>query len=760
MAAGNKRKRIRHYTRKMDRRLVWLFVIVFIGLAVLLGRITIITMTSGNKYARRVLSQQNYDSQTIPFRRGEIMDRNGIILAKSDLVYNVILDCKYCSSDPKFVEPTIRALVSHFELDEEKIRSLLTDEKTKDSQYQILAKMVTEEQKRAFEAYTSATDQENLSDEQILERKQVRGVWFEQGYKRNYPYDSLASQVIGFSNDLGDGIAGTELYYNSLLSGVNGRTYGYLNDDSEFEKTTIEPEHGNTLVLTLDMNYQEIVESKIREFDAAYGDKAHQGKGAENVGVVVMDPNSGAILAMATNSSYNLNDPTDFGDYHTGAEARTMTDEEYTEELNKMWSNFCVSVGYEPGSVFKPVTVASALETGAVKDGDTFYCDGGEFITDTTIHCDNIYGHGEETLEYAIVNSCNDALMQIGMKLGIKPFCAYQQGFNFGSLTGIDLPNESPGVVYSSTSMHEVELATCTFGQGFTCSMIQEIAAFSAVINGGRYYQPHVLEKVIASDGTLVKTVDPLILRQPISSQVSALLRQYLTTAVQKGTGQKSQVPGYLTGGKTGTAEKIDAATGKRDKGKYLVSFIGACPMDDPKVVMYIVVDEPNVDNQADSSYPQTLFRQIATELFPAMGLYPTEEVPPDLLQRLGLTEKDIVTDDGTRNRKNSDLFQAFDSYGVLHNDCYVDLDGNVVDTAGNAIEGAHMTSEGVVIDGYLNTIEVTLYEQGTRPDPVADNPDIASPPEASDTGDDTTTWAGVTDEDLAGEDTLPQEPE
>ena len=736
----------------MDTRLTALFVFVFIALAALLGRITFITMNSGNKYARQVLSQQNYDSQTIPFRRGEIMDRNGIVLARSELVYNVILDCSYCNEDPKYTEPTIRALVSFFDLDENRIRSLLTDEKTQKSQYQILAKMVSGEQKEAFEAYTSGKDQENLSEEQLEERRLVRGVWFEQSYKRYYPYDRLASNVIGFSNDLGDGITGTELYYNNLLTGVNGRTYGYLNDNSEFEKTTIEPEHGNTLYLTLDMNYQEIVESKIREFDETYGDKSHQGKGAKNVGVVAMDPRNGKILAMATNSSYDLNDPTDFGYYYTGAQAREMSDEEFTEALNEMWSNFCVSAGYEPGSVFKPVTVASALEAGAVTDEDTFYCDGGEFITDTTIHCDNIYGHGDETLEYAIVNSCNDALMQIGMKLQIKPFCTYQQDFNFGSLTGIDLPNESPGVVYSSTSMHEVELATCTFGQGFTCSMIQEITAFSAVINGGLYYQPHVLDKVVAADGTVVKTVDPMVLRQPISSQVSALLRRYLTTAVQKGTGQKSQVPGYLTGGKTGTAEKINAATGTRDKGKYLVSFIGACPMDDPQVVIYVVVDEPNVAEQADSTYAQVLFRDIATELFPAMGLYPTEEVTPDLLQKLGLTEKDIVTDNGTRSKKNSDTFQAFDSYGVLHNNCYVDIDGNVVDSTGEAIAGAYMAEAGKVVDGYLNVIEVNLYEQGNRPDPVADNPDIASPPEASDNPDDAATWAGVTDEDVAGE--------
>ncbi|MBO7709563.1 MAG: cell division protein FtsI, partial [Lachnospiraceae bacterium] len=418
-----------------------------------------INLTRGNRYARQVLSQQNYDSQSIPYRRGEIMDRNGIVLAKSDMVYNVVMDCKDLNENEDSIEPTIRALTEVFGLEDEKIRSRLEGEKTKNSQYQVLLKKISEEDRKAYDAYVSTDESRQLSDTQKKELSRIRGIWFEECYDREYPYGKMASNVIGFANDLGDGIVGIENYYNSLLTGTNGRIFGYLNSDSEFEKKTIKPEHGKNLVLTLDMNIQEIVERYIQDFDNTYGTDESDHKGARNVGVVVMDPNSGEVLGMACNTRFDLNEPQNMSQFYTNSELKKMDDDEYVTALNEMWSNFCVSEGYEPGSVFKPVTISSALECGAVKDGDEFYCDGGEFVTDTQINCDNKYGHGEETLEYAIVNSCNDALMQVGMRMGISNFINAQRDFNFGIQTGIDLPNENPGVVYSRDTMHEVELA-------------------------------------------------------------------------------------------------------------------------------------------------------------------------------------------------------------------------------------------------------------------------------------------------------------
>ena len=743
MANGRRRKL--KFNRKMQIKLLAVFAFVLLMLGILLARITYIMARSGNKYAKQVLSQQNYDSQTIPYRRGEILDRNGIILARSDRVYNVIMDCKVINSDENYKEPTVKALLDNFDLSETDIRDRIDNEKTRNSQYQILKKKISEDEKRAFEDYTDTSRE--MSAEERRELRNVKGIWFEEQYDRQYPYDRLASNVVGFSNDIGDGIVGIESYYDSLLKGTNGRIYGYLNEDSEYQKRTIEPEHGKTLVSTLDMNIQEIIEKHINDFDKTYGTESSRGKGARNIGVVVMDPNTGEILGMACNSSFNLNEPQDMSDLYTNSELKAMDDKEYVTTLNEMWSNFCVSESYEPGSVFKPVTIAAALECGATKDGYEYYCDGGQFITDTQINCDNVYGHGEETLEYAIVNSCNDALMQIGMQMGITNFINCQKNFNFGNPTGIDLPNETAGVVYSRDTMHEVELATCTFGQGFTVSMVQEAAAFSTVINGGYYYQPHVIRQVRSADGTVEKTVEPLVLRQPVSTYNSSLLRRYLTTAVQEGTGRRSQVPGYLTGGKTGTAEKIDPNTGRRATGRYLVSFIGACPMDDPQVVIYVVVDEPNVPMQADSTYAQTLFRKIATEVFPYMGLYPTETVSPQLLSYLGITEDDIVQG----SRTASQTFDCFDSSGVYYSGAYVNDDLVVVDSNGKPLDGVILDVEaGTVTDskGNVKQVDIDVKE---RLDPVADNPDIASPPyESSDQERADTVWAGITDEDLA----------
>ena len=529
---SGKVKRERRFTKMMQKKLLASFAFVLLLLAALLIRIATISATRGNRYAKKVLSQQSYDSRSIPARRGEIQDRNSIILARSDRFYNVVLDCYAINEKEEYLEPTVDALEKIIGVDRGDTLDVIVSEKTKDSRYQVIQRNISPEMKKEFEQYQRGSDLSadalgrDAYYDALSERANIQGVWFEEKYLRTYPYDSLASKIIGFSNAIDVGTTGIENYYNDFLNGTNGREFGYLNDNSEFERTTIEPEHGKTLRLTIDMNIQEILQEKIDAFDRAYGDEAHNGKGAKNVGVIAIDPNSGEILGMATNREYDLNNPTDLTtEGYSGAEIKSMDDETYVDELNTKWENFCVSEGFEPGSVFKPITVASALETGSVHDGDGFVCNGSLFITDTTIKCDNIYGHGEETLEYAIVNSCNVALMTIGMQMGISNFIKFQQAFGFGSMTGIDLPNENPGVVYNRETMHEVELATCTFGQGFTINMVQEASAFSAVVNGGYYYQPHVVSQMISADGSSVETVEPILLRQPVSTSVSKLVR-------------------------------------------------------------------------------------------------------------------------------------------------------------------------------------------------------------------------------------------
>lgn len=652
---NRRRKRKPKFTKQMQVKLMVLFAFVLFILVALNIRIAYINVKSGDTYTRQVLSQKQYDSQTIPYRRGEIQDRNGNVLARSEKVYNVILDCYEINSDEDYLEPTIRAVVAAFgnssstedaekKITDEKVRSIITSEDNADSRYYVLKKLISADEKKAFEDSVS-TSTEGLSDAQIEERSNVKGVWFEETYKREYLMNTLASGVIGFSNSLNQGSAGVEAYYDDVLNGTNGREYGYLNTDSELERTVIEPVHGNNLVLTLDVNIQQIVEKYIAQFDEEHADGPNSeelnGKGSKTTGVIVADPKTGEILAMATNHSYDLNNPQDLSDLYTDAEvsALSQTEEgqkELSDALADKWSNFCVSQDFEPGSTFKPVTVSSALESGALTGDETFYCDGGEFVTDTQINCDNVYGHGEETLSQVIENSCNDALMQIAFKMGISDFCKYQELFNFGSRTGIDLPNESSGTVYSENNMHEVELATSSFGQSLTCTMVQELAAFSAVINGGYYYKPHVVRQIINSDGGVVKNVEPILLRQPISARSSSMLRDYLEATVSEGTGKKARVPGYRVGGKTGTAEKYP-----RGNGKYLVSFIGAVPMDDPQLVVYVIIDEPNVEEQSTGGYAMTIAQKIMMEVLPYLNIPQTEEITDELLAELGMTREE-----------------------------------------------------------------------------------------------------------------------
>ena len=652
---NRRRKRKPKFTKQMQVKLMVLFAFVLFILVALNIRIAYINVKSGDTYTRQVLSQKQYDSQTIPYRRGEIQDRNGNVLARSEKVYNVILDCYEINSDEDYLEPTIRAVVAAFgnssstedaekKITDEKVRSIITSEDNADSRYYVLKKLISSDEKKTFEDSVS-TSAEGLSDAQIEERSNVKGVWFEETYKREYLMNTLASGVIGFSNSLNQGSAGAEAYYDDVLNGTNGREYGYLNTDSELERTVIEPVHGNNLVLTLDVNIQQIVEKYIAQFDEEHADGPNSeelnGKGSKTTGVIVADPKTGEILAMATNHSYDLNNPQDLSDLYTDAEmsALSQTEEgqkELSDALADKWSNFCVSQDFEPGSTFKPVTVSSALESGALTGDETFYCDGGEFVTDTQINCDNVYGHGEETLSQVIENSCNDALMQIAFKMGISDFCKYQELFNFGSRTGIDLPNESSGTVYSENNMHEVELATSSFGQSLTCTMVQELAAFSAVINGGYYYKPHVVGQITNSDGGVVKNVEPILMREPISARSSSMLRDYLEATVSEGTGKKARVPGYRVGGKTGTAEKYP-----RGNGKYLVSFIGAVPMDDPQLVVYVIIDEPNVEDQSTGGYAMTIAQKIMMEVLPYLNIPQTEEITDELLAELGMTREE-----------------------------------------------------------------------------------------------------------------------
>lgn len=595
----------------MQKKLVLLFVAIILAFVFLIGRITYINAANGEDYTRIVLDQQQYDSRTIPFKRGDIVDRNGTKMATSERVYNVILDVKVMTSDEDSIEPTIQVLKDCFEIDEDEVRDLI--EKSPSSRYNILKKGVDYETYKKFEAIDE--DDENYPD--------VAGIWLEEDYVRTYPYNTLASDVIGFTVDGNVGSNGIEASYNNTLNGTDGREYGYLDETSTVERTVKEAVNGDTVMSTIDLQVQSIVEKHILEFNEQHKNEASAGEGSKNTAVIVMNPQNGEILAEASYPNYDLNQPRDLTKYYTQETIDAMSDEEQLETLNSLWNNFCVSDTYEPGSTFKPFTIAAGLETGILTGDETYYCGGVLHVGDHDIHCSNRDGHGTQTLKQALENSCNVALMEIGEALGAEEFCRYQELFGFGEYTGIDLPGEgeTSGLLYTPENMDAASLATNAFGQNFNVTMTQLAASFCSLINGGNYYEPHVVKQIQDENGNVTENIDPVLVKKTISEETSEVIKDYMLGVVQEGTGSSAAVEGYDIGGKTGTAEKLP-----RGNGKYLVSFIGYAPQENPEVVVYVVVDEPNVAAQASSSYATELASGIMSEIFPYLGITKSSE--------------------------------------------------------------------------------------------------------------------------------------
>lgn len=628
--SGKEKERNNKFTIKMQKKLVVLYLCVLLAFAGLSARLMIINRDDGERYKKEVLSQQQYSSRTIPFKRGEIVDRKGTKLAVSEKVYNLILDCKQMNEKEEYVEATIAALTQCFDVDEAQIRSY--NEANPTSQYYVLAKQLTYEEIAPF--------QELEADEEA--GRNIQGVWFEEEYRRVYPNNSLASDVIGFTSSDNVGNYGLEEYYNDVLSGVNGREYGYMNDDANLERTTKAAVDGNNLVLTLDSNIQSIVERKLQEFNDTYKNAVYEGNGARNVGCIIMEVDSGEILAMASYPNFDLNEPrnTDaligqnmvdesgnvLGDVINEALLEQMDDDTLYRQLNALWKNYCISSTFEPGSTMKPFTVAAGLESGKLLGNEVYECNGSLTIVEgeKPIKCHNVYGDGPTTISQAIEKSCNVALMKMGQTIGTETMLKYMQDFNFGLKTNIDLAGEArtASLVFTEDTMGPTELATTTFGQGFNVTMIQMIAGFCSLINGGYYYEPHMVSEITASDGSVVQNIEPRLLKQTVSEETSAKIRDYCLQVVigEDGTGHTARPAGYLIGGKTGTAE-----TQPRGNGEYVVSFMGYAPADDPEIAIYVVVDRPNAEKQDDAKFATRIVRSILTEVLPYLDIFMTE---------------------------------------------------------------------------------------------------------------------------------------
>ncbi|MBH1941362.1 penicillin-binding protein 2 [Mobilitalea sibirica] len=638
-------KLIKKFSSRMQARLLLVFCVITLLLVGLIGRLVYIMQTDGERYAKQVLSRQSYVSAVLPYKRGEILDRNGTVLARSELRYKLILDPKNLLMNAEYIPPTLIALKDHFNIPEETVREIL--DKRPNSQYTILAKNLNYKEMNDFKAF-------------MEKNSAVKSVWFEEEYVRTYPYGTLASDLIGFTSTDNRGFFGIEEYYNEELNGTNGREYGYYDSSLNIERIVKKPENGHSIVTTIDSNVQRIIQKHIKEFN--------EETGSLNIGVLVMNPNDGGIIAMASNKEYDLNNPRSLEGIIPEEELQAMTPEQKLEALNKLWRNDAISSGYEPGSTFKPITVASALEEAIINENTTFHCDGGEEVGGWYIKCSNVNGHGEVTLEEALMKSCNDALMQIAAAEGRDIFYRYQNYFEFGRKTGIDLPGEEAGIITALQNLNATELATASFGQTFNVTMIQMAAAYSSLVNGGKYFQPHVMQQIINDSGATVKQMDQLLIRQTVSKETSEFIQKAMYQTVEVGTAKGAKVEGYAIGGKTGTAQKYP-----RDAKTYLVSFLGAVPAINPEIVIYVIIDEPqNVPRQDNSSIATEFAGRILKEILPTLGIYPEGEI--DYLLPTNEEDQDNNNDDPDNNGQddntdNMDNTNNTDSSGDTQTD-------------------------------------------------------------------------------------------
>ncbi len=586
-------KKMKKFTHKMQAKLLLVFCVILIAMVGLIARLVYLNRTDGERYAKKVLSQQTYTSTVIPYQRGSILDRKGTVLAASEKVYNVILDVKYMLEDKKYLAPTVKALTESYDsITNEDIMNLVDNKP--ESRYVILKKGISYNEMVLFK-------------EKEGKNSNVKGVWFEEDYVRKYPYKTLGSDVIGFTSSGNVGNWGIEQYYNDELNGINGIEYGYIDAELKLEQTTKPAVNGNTIISTIDANVQGIVQEHIKKFNNDFG--------SLNIGVVIMDPNNGDILAMASNEEYDLNNPTDLTPFYSDKEIKKMNEKKRLEALNKLWRNYTISDTYEPGSTFKPFTVAAGLEENIVHQNDSYFCDGGEDVGGYFIKC--THHHGDVSLSQALMFSCNDALMQIGAKEGWNTFNEYQKFFGLGRKTGIDLPGEAVGILNEGLS--KADLATNSFGQNFTTSMIQMVSGFSSLVNGGYYYQPHIVKQIQNPGGATLQNFDKILVKESVSGETSKFIRNAMYQTVEEGTASKAKVPGYKVGGKTGTAEKHP-----RGHKKYVVSFLGCVPADNPQMVIYVVIDEPNVPEQT-SLVATVLAGEILKDVLPFLEIYPTE---------------------------------------------------------------------------------------------------------------------------------------
>ncbi len=566
-------------------KIALLFFLLFLAMTGLMGRLIFLMIFRSEHYSA-MASDLHERERTIKAARGNIIDASGTVIATNRTVCTISV----IHNQVKKPDEVVAVLSKELGLNEAEIR-------------------------KKVEKYSSReiikTNVDKAMGDQIRSYH-LAGVKVDEDYKRYYPYDTLASTVLGFTGGDNQGIIGLEVKYEQYLKGLNGKILT-MSDAAGIEieneaEDRIEPIAGQDLHISLDVNIQRYCEQ------AAY--QVMEKKGAKRVSIIIMNPQNGEIMAMVNAPEFNLNDPFTL---NTTTEVPT-NEKEKQDLLNKMWRNPCINDTYEPGSTFKIVTAAAGLEAGVVKLTDQFSCPGFRVVEDRKIRCHKVGGHGSETFLQGMMNSCNPVLIDVGQRLGVDNYYKYFEQFGLKGKTGIDLPGEASTIMHKKEDMGLVELATVSFGQSFQITPMQLITTASSLVNGGNRITPHFGVNTVSSDGKSVHTFTYPVKEGIVSKETSETMRYILEQVVSEGSGKKAKIEGYRIGGKTATSEKLP-----RSLKKYISSFIGFAPADNPKVIALITIDEPQ-GIYYGGTIAAPVIADIFKNIFPYLGIEPEEE--------------------------------------------------------------------------------------------------------------------------------------
>ncbi len=539
------------FTSYHRKKLLIIVVAFLCMLGIISGKLVMIMLVDAESYSDKALAVQERE-RSIKAKRGSIYDRNGVVLAGNQAVCSISVIHNQIE-DP---ETVIRVLSEKLELSEKYVRERV--------------------EKRSVREKIKSNVDKSLADE--IRGMNLAGVMIDEDYKRYYPYETLASHVLGFTGSDNQGIVGLEVYYDELLMGENGSintlTNGRGIEVENMAERRVEPVDGQNLVTSIDINIQQYITQTALE--------VLEKKQAKRVCIIVMNPQNGEIYALADVPEYNLNEP--FTLNYELADGEEVTQ----EQLNQMWRNYCISDTYEPGSTFKIVTATTAFERGVLSVDDTFYCPGYYIVEDRRIRCHKVAGHGAETFRDGIMNSCNPVFMQVGERIGAEGFYDGMRKLGLFEKTGVDLPGEANSIFHKLENVGPVELATMSFGQSFQITPLQLMRAASAVVNGGTLITPHFALYTTDENNNITEVFSNETKEGAVSAETSECMKELLEAVVAEGTGHRAYIPGYSIGGKTATSEKLP-----RSENKYISSFLGFAPADNPQIMTLILIDEP-----------------------------------------------------------------------------------------------------------------------------------------------------------------------